>query len=85
MDGKLNKQQNDLTFQMKLLLHKNKDFLKHNAGVMSDRMRAMAEARTKKLLEVSAGLRDADEPNEELEHLLSTVNLEEEEEESTQS
>ena len=36
MDGKLNKKQSDLTFQMKVLLYKNKGFLKNHLKILKE-------------------------------------------------
>ena len=54
MDGKLKKRQSDLTFEMKVLLYKNTEFLrKHFDKIRHDNMRA-AEARTKEILDARA-------------------------------
>jgi hypothetical protein len=51
MDGKLQKRQSDMTFQMKVLLYKNKDFLAEHRLRMKELASKEAEERTKKLLE----------------------------------
>jgi hAT family C-terminal dimerisation region len=59
MDGKLQKRQSDMTFQMKELLYKNAEFLaKHRMHVQEDRL-ASAEQKTKELLQLSAAMRNA--------------------------
>jgi hypothetical protein len=59
MDGKLQKRQSDMTFQMKVLLYKNAEFLaKHRRHVQEDTL-ASAEQRTKELLQLSAQMRNA--------------------------
>ena len=67
MDGKLNSRQNDMTFQMKVLLYKNQSFLEdHKKEVLEENKKAAA-ARTKALLELStANMKDSD-IDEELE------------------
>ena len=50
MDGKLQKRQSDMTFQMKVLLYKNKDFLWEHRERMKDISRKEAAERTKALL-----------------------------------
>jgi hypothetical protein len=57
MDGKLQKRQSDMTFQMKVLLYKNAEFLaNHRRHVQEDKL-ASAEQRTKELLKLSAQMR----------------------------
>ena len=57
MDGKPSKNQNDMTFQMKVLLYKNQAFLqKHRDCAIVDSQNK-AERRTKELLQLSAKLR----------------------------
>jgi hypothetical protein len=57
MDDKLRKQQSDFTFQMKVLLCKNNNFLmQHRLDVKEEQLKA-AETKTKKLLKISAKIR----------------------------
>ena len=54
MDGKLRSRQSDMTFQMKVLLYKNQEFLdKHRDFVKADKI-ASAKARTRELLKERA-------------------------------
>ena len=71
MDGKLKKKQSDLTFQMKVLLYKNRDFLERHKHHAEEDARKEAEARTKALLKVSAALRSDDDIDEEFDDMLS--------------
>ena len=70
MDDKLKKRQSDLTFQMKVLLYKNKDLLQlHRHLVSKDRKKA-ATARVKKVLEQSiANTPDVDSSDSEAENI----------------
>jgi hAT family C-terminal dimerisation region len=57
MDDKLKKKQSDFTFQMKVLLYKNKKFLmQHRLDVKEEQLKA-AETKTKKLLKISAKIK----------------------------
>jgi hypothetical protein len=55
MDDKLKKKsQSDFTFQMKVLLYKNKNFLmQHRLDVKEEQLKAV-ETKTKKLLKISS-------------------------------
>ena len=72
MDGKLKKRQSNLTFEMKVLLYKNHDFLKrHLNNYRLDKLRE-AEERTREVLNsrasiVSASSSDADDSDNEYE------------------
>ena len=72
MDGKLKKRQSNLTFEMKVLLYKNHDFLKrHLTNYRLDKLRE-AEERTREVLNsrasiVSASSSDADDSDNEYE------------------
>jgi hypothetical protein len=58
MDGKLQKRQSYMTFQMKVLLYKNAEFLAtHKRHVLEDKL-VSAEQKTKELLKLSAQLRN---------------------------
>ena len=59
MDGKLKNRQTDLTFQMKVILYKNKDFLEAHRKVIQEAARLVAEERVKDLLDLSAMMRSA--------------------------
>jgi hypothetical protein len=62
MDGKLNTRQNDMTFQMKVLLYKNQGFLEeeHKKDVLEENRKAAA-ARTKALLKTTVSdMQDSD-------------------------
>ena len=72
MDGKLSKKQSDLTFQMKVLLYKNKDFLKNHLKILKEDEKKKGAARTKALLDISCSLRDDEDLEDELEDLLMT-------------
>jgi hypothetical protein len=66
MDGKLNSNQSDLTFQMKVLLYKNQSFLKeHRSNVLEDKRKAAA-LKTKELLQQSMSGKDDDAIEETL-------------------
>jgi hypothetical protein len=67
MDGKLNSRQNDMTFQMKVLLYKNQGFLEENKKEVIEENRKAAAARTKALLESSTALMDDSDIDDELE------------------
>ena len=61
MDGKLNTRQNDMTFQMKVLLYKNQAFLEEHKKEVLEENRKAAAARTKALLKSSmADMEDSD-------------------------
>ena len=80
MDEKLKQKQSDMTFQMKVLLYRNKDFLDiYRDHVEEDRL-AAASLRTKRLLELSASLKKEDEIGEDLEQMLDYCDSELEEE-----
>jgi hypothetical protein len=67
MDGKLNPRQNDMTFQMKVLLYKNQGFLEeHNKEVQEDNRKAAA-ARTRALLQEDTALMEDSDIDDELE------------------
>jgi hypothetical protein len=53
MDGKLNSRQNDMTFQMKVLLYKNQAFLEEHKKDVLEENRNAAAARTKAFLKSS--------------------------------
>ena len=77
MDGKLSKNQNDMTFQMKVMPHKNKNFLEqHRINAIAEK-RKKAEQRTKELLELSAKLRglQVKDLDEEMESMLDELEL----------
>jgi hAT family C-terminal dimerisation region len=67
MDGKLNSRQNDMTFQMKVLLYKNQGFLEENKKEVMEVNRKAAAARTKALLESSTALMQDSDIDDELE------------------
>ena len=82
MDEKLKQRQSDMTFQMKVLLYRNRKFLaQYRAHAAVDEVKGAAE-RTRKLLERSAELRmgrkcdddedidEEDDIDEELEAML---------------
>jgi hypothetical protein len=58
MDGKLQKRQSDMTFQMKVLLYKNAEFLATHRRHVQEARLASADQKTKELLKLSAQLRD---------------------------
>jgi hypothetical protein len=58
MDGKLQKRQSDMTFQMKVLLYKNAEFLANYRRHVQEEKLASAEQKTKELLQLSAQLRN---------------------------
>ena len=66
MDDKLKKSQTDMTFQMKVLLYRNKQFLVNHRHHVQQDARREAELKTKKLLDLSAKLRNEDEIDDEL-------------------
>jgi hAT family C-terminal dimerisation region len=61
MDGKLNTRQNDMTFQMKVLLYKNQGFLEEHKKDVLEENRKAAAARTKALLKTTVSdMQDSD-------------------------
>ena len=80
MDGKLRKKQSDLTFQMKVLLYKNKEFLEMNRKYAEEEAKKAAEARTKELLRISASLRKEEDIDDEFDDMLSAVEQDSDEE-----
>ena len=61
MDGKLNAMQKDMTFQMKVLLYKNANFLQRYSGKIQESSLEDAEQKTKELLKQHiASKQDAD-------------------------
>ena len=50
MDGKLRKRQSEMTFQMKVLLYKNQDFLEAHKQRVKEEHRKAAQLRTKEML-----------------------------------
>jgi len=67
MDGNLNRRQNDMTFQMKVLLYKNNDLMKVQEKFATEERMKEAEKRTKDLLKKSMGYlkKEAQEKAEE--------------------
>ena len=70
MDGKLKQKQSDMTFQMKVLLYRNRDFLfQYRLHVEEDRLAKAAE-RTRGLLALSASMRGEDDIEDDLDDML---------------
>jgi hypothetical protein len=67
MDGKLNSRQNDMTFQMKVLLYKNQGFLEEHQREVLEENRKAAAARTKALLNSDTALMVDSDIDDELE------------------
>jgi len=78
MDGKLNSRQNDMTFQMKVLLYKNKDFLEEYKKDVLEENRKAAAARTKALLKSSTDNMKESDIDEELEGLMDAFGYDDE-------
>jgi hAT family C-terminal dimerisation region len=70
MDGKLNSRQNDMTFQMKVLLYKNQGFLEEHKKEVEEKNRKAAAARTRALLQESTALMEDSNIDDELEGFL---------------
>jgi hAT family C-terminal dimerisation region len=67
MDGKLNSRQNDMIFQMKVLLYKNQGFLEEHKKEVLEENRKAAAARTKALLQTDTALMEDSDIDDELE------------------
>ena len=72
MDGKLLRRQNDLTFQMKVILYKNTKFLELHKIIVEDERRTEAARRAKKLLEKSTELYEDQDIDEDMELLMDS-------------
>jgi hAT family C-terminal dimerisation region len=70
MDGKLNSRQNDMTFQMKVLLYKNQGFLEEHKKIVAEDNRKAAAARTRALFKAGAALMEDSKIDDELEGCL---------------
>ena len=80
MDGKLRSMQSDITFQMKVILYKNKAFLEQHRRHVRDDQQAAAEERTRELLQYSASLKKESDIDEEMDMMLEAYAAEDEEE-----
>ena len=72
MDGKLKKHQSDMTFQMKVLLCKNQEFLKDHQRKVEMSRRAVAEQRTKDLIAKVAAMKREEDIGEDEQALFLT-------------
>jgi hAT family C-terminal dimerisation region len=70
MDGKLNSMQKDLTFQMKVLMYKNEDFLDRYVDTMEPKQLETAGRKTKELLMKHVGSKKEEEIEQDTEYLI---------------
>jgi hAT family C-terminal dimerisation region len=78
MDGKLNARQNDMTFQMKVLLYKNQDFLEEYEKEVLEENKSAAAERTKSLMKSSLSAVKDSEINDELEGWMDALGYDDE-------
>jgi hypothetical protein len=78
MDGKLGNRQNNMTFQMKVLLYKNKAFLEEHKKDVKEENRKAAAVRTKALLKSSMANMKGSDIDDELEGLMDTFGYDDE-------
>ena len=72
MDGKLKKKQSDATFQMKVLLYKNKKILEEHRKDLVEARVLEASKRTRKLLNLSASLNTDDDISTDMDLMLDS-------------
>jgi hypothetical protein len=70
MDGKLNSMQKDLTFQMKVLMYKNEDFLEIYSDTMEPKQLETVARKTKELLMKYIGSKKEEEIEQDTEYLI---------------
>jgi len=75
MDGKLNSKQNDITFQMKVLCYKNKDFLQRSLNMFKEDEMKEAEQKTKALLKKHIGAKKEEEITPDYEALMEEYSI----------
>jgi hAT family C-terminal dimerisation region len=75
MDGKLNSMQKDLTFQMKVLIYKNEDFLERYSDKMDPKNLEDAEKKTRELLKKHIGSKKEEEIETETEQLMDVYDI----------
>jgi hypothetical protein len=75
MDGKLNSMQKDLTFQMKVLMYKNEDFLERYSDTMEPKQLETAARKTKELLMKHIGSKKEEEIEQDTEYLIEMVGI----------
>jgi hypothetical protein len=75
MDGKLNSMQKDITFQMKVLIYKNENFLERYSGKMNPKHLENAEKKTRELLKKHIGSKKEDEIEKETEQLMELYDI----------
>ena len=75
MDGKLKSRQKDITFQMKVLIYKNADFLARYSGKVVKEVMVDAEQRTKEFLKQHIASQTDDEIESEAEELMDLYKL----------
>jgi hypothetical protein len=78
MDGKLGNRQNNMTFQMKVLLYKNQAFLEDHKKEVREEDRKAAAARTKALLKTSMAKMKESDIDDEFEGLMDTFGYDDE-------
>ena len=75
MDGKLNSMQKDITFQMKVLIYKNEDFLERYSGRTDTTYLKEAQGRARELIKKHVGSKKAEEIGEETEELMELYSI----------
>jgi hypothetical protein len=75
MDGKLNSMQKDLTFQMKVLMYKNEDFLERYSDTMEPKQLETAAQKTKELLMKHVGSKKEEEIEPDTESLMEMYRI----------
>jgi len=79
MDGKLVSKQSDMTFQMKVLLYKNKNFMAQHKIVVKEEKKALAELRTRDLLKKTLKKATDKDIDDDLEGVIDAYDLTSEE------
>ena len=69
-DGNLQQRQTDLTFQMKVLIQSNMDFIMEHLDNVEKEQRKAAEKRTRELLDMFASKKKSSDIDEELDDLM---------------
>jgi hypothetical protein len=78
MDGKLGNRQNNMTFQMTVLLYKNQALLEDHKKEVREEDRKAAAARTKALLKTSMANMKESDIDDEFEGLMDTFGYDDE-------
>jgi hypothetical protein len=78
MDGKLNTRQNEITFQMKVLLYKNQAFLEEFKKEVQEKEKRAAADRTRALLKSMTSDMDDSDIDDELEGWMEACGMDDE-------